>query len=218
MKRVSSWIGLIAVMAAGLWAPRAGAGPSFGFEGGLSISGLSGGDTVFHDARYGPSVGAYAEFEATPILSFQPELLFATKGGATSANSELFVPGSPFGGGGTATLQVSAIEIPLLLRASADLGGNLRPSIVVGPAFSFELSEQLRVTGPRSGTTDSNSLKNSDIGLTTGIGLDLPRPSGFWRLDVRSNFGLTNVEEPTVGDNGIHNWNVVAMLGYGWKP
>jgi hypothetical protein len=214
MKPVSAWIGAV-VIAAVVLAPRAGAGPSFGFEGGLSISGLSGGDTVFHDARYGPAVGAYAEFTATPTLSFEPELLVATKGARTSSGEGVDFYGNPVSNGGTSTLGVNVIEIPLLLRASADLGGNLRPSVVVGPAFSFELSGHLKAAGDTFGTS---ILKNSDIGLTTGIGLDLPRPSGFWRLDVRSNFGLTNVEEPAVGDSGIHNWNVVAMLGYGWKP
>jgi len=216
MKLRSTWL-VLAVLIAALSSRPAVAGPIFGFEGGLSMSGLSGDDALFRGTRYGPAAGGYTQLEFGSLLSVQPELLFATKGGTTTS-SGVDAQGNPIGYFGTATLQVSAIEIPVLLRVTPQIGGSVRPSFAVGPAFSFEMSEQVRVGEPRSQTIDTNQLKNTDVGLTTGIALDFPRKSGFWRFDVRSNFGLTNIEEPAVGDNGIHNWNVVTMVGYGWRP
>src|SRR5262249_43956969 len=132
-------------------------------------------------------------------------------------NNGVDLMGNPVGYS-AATLEVGAIEVPVLLRAAPGIGGGVHPSFVIGPSFSFETSERLRTTGAFGGTRDTDTLKNTDVGLATGVGLDFPSAKGFWRFDVRSNFGLTNIEEPAVGDGGIHNWNVVTMIGYGWKP
>jgi hypothetical protein len=207
---------LLALLAVLATARSAHAETLFGAEGGLSIAGLSGATGVYTSERYGPAAGILARIGLGATVSVQPEVLLTTKGATSNGGFVTDAIGNLIDEP-SSTLEVTTLEIPVLMRFTPKLDTRFRPSLILGPAVGFELSEKVRIPASPPGTFDSNLLKSTDFGLAVGFGLELPNRMGSWLFDVRSTFGLTNVEQPSYGSSGIHNWNVVAMLGYGWR-
>lgn len=112
-----------------------------GVEGGLNVATLRGSNAnEVYKSRLGFVGGGFANFRLTPGLAFQPEILYAQKGGK--------INDKPY--------KTDYVEVPLLLELC--LGNkSFNPGIILGPAFNSDVANH--------GAID---VKKSDVGLVLG--------------------------------------------------
>ena len=163
-----------------------------GAELGYSRSDLRGAGATGIDPRQGALTGVYLEAPLGGRLSLRPELLFALKGGQATAAVE---------GGGSALLDIELayIELPILLKLTP-LRRRLRPVFFAGPAPALRIGCDLQVILPDStvsATCDEANLgvRELDIGLVAGAGLEISWPQSALALEARYTAGLRSVRD-----------------------
>src|SRR5262249_18068991 len=107
----------------------------------------------------------------------------------------------------------SYIELPVLLRAAMS-SGTIRWGFLVGPTIAFETNEQIRTTGDVKQSDNIDELKGTDIGFALGIEMAIPMGPGHITGEPRYTLGFSDIEQATVGDNGIRNTAFTVMAGY----
>lgn len=154
---------------------------------GISISNLGGDDISNTDSRTGLAVGWAFGFQGGERWSVQPEFHYWEKGGST----RFF--------GVQTELDLSYLEVPVLLRVDLTQGSTITPHVLVGPTFGINLTCTARVTaGPFSGEQDCADRENFDVnsvdfGVAAGFGVSADM--GGWDLsaDARYAIGLADV-------------------------
>jgi hypothetical protein len=128
----------------------------------------------------------------------QPEANFTTKGGILSQNDFFHAR----------EIELSTLEIPVLLGAKVlDLrAANLR--IMLGPAMSFILDKDI-VMRENFEHLDPEKIKDAMWGIQSGIGVDVL----MLTLDVRYEIGLSNLSAV----EGIELRNSLFNVSLGWK-
>jgi hypothetical protein len=194
---------------------------------------VSGGGT--EKAIAGFTGGAALEIKSGNVFSFQPELLYVSKGYSTSSNM--------FGFSYTYTQKVSYLEMPLLAKFSYTKE-KFRVFGLIGPSLAYGLGGQYKYTGDytESGTiyfkdtpanynalTNHNAYYNSketnqfDLGLQVGGGIGYEVGPGIVTLDARYGTGFINLYnkayQPTTPNfNNTSTYRVLAItLGYAIK-
>lgn len=161
-------------------------GTSFGFVGAVNLSTFGGSDVSGAKTKVNFSLGGFARIPMSPMWSFQPELEYAGKGSKASDNT------------GTATVDLSYVEVPLLFRLSAPStpAGQLFGEI--GPAVAFKVD--CTVSGTSGGITVSGScanagvdVKTTDFGGVIGAGYEFPMSGMGLSIGVRYNYGLSEL-------------------------
>lgn len=183
---------------------RAQNGLEFGVRGGLNFATLN--DTeedVDVDNLTGLMAGIYARFPIpnTPV-SIQPEILYTQKG---AESSDIFE-----GQESTLKLRLDYIEVPVLARFDFINDGSLTPHVYFGPYLSFNVSADAEVTdGESSFSGDiSDEVKDMNVGIVTGAGLDYNR----FNFGVRYGVGLVDTFENGDGKNGVFS----VTVGFGF--
>lgn len=156
---------------------------------GVSISNLGGDDAPDADSRTGMVVGWSFSVDGGPRWGFQPEFHYWEKG----ADARLL--------GFERELDVSYLDIPLLLRLDLSPGSRVSPHVLVGPTVGINLTCELRtLAGPITGTRDCDdsegfSVKTLDLGVGAGFGVSMDM--GTWKLlaDARYGLGLSDIFE-----------------------
>ncbi len=152
------------------------AGFRLGVKGGLNFANL---DTdIDTDSRTGFHAGAFATIKLAK-LAIQPELIFSKQG------AQLDIDGSDL------ESNYSYINIPVLLKLYLIGGLNLQ----VGPQFGFLASAKQDISDLNGNVNEEDirdDLKNSDISVGLGAGIDLP--FGL-TADARYNLGLTEIND-----------------------
>lgn len=154
---------------------------------GLSVSNLGGDDISGTDSRTGLAVGWAFGFQGGERWSFQPEFHYWEKGASTG-----------FFGVET-DLELSYLEVPVLLRVDLMEGSTFTPHVLVGPTLGINLTCTARVSaGPFSGERDCADSENFDVnaldfGVAAGFGVTADM--GGWDLsaDARYGIGLADV-------------------------
>jgi hypothetical protein len=128
----------------------------------------------------------------------QPEAIFTTKGGIFSQN-DFFQ---------AREIELSAVEIPLLIGAKViDLkAANLR--IMLGPSMSFIVDKDI-IMRDNIERIDADKIKDAMWGIQGGIGMDVL----MLTLDVRYEFGLSNLSDI----EGVEIRNSLFNVSMGWK-
>ncbi|MCH8566948.1 MAG: PorT family protein [Balneolales bacterium] len=181
----------------------------FGVKAGFTayqISSSLGSETESSDLRLGWTIGVFGHIPLTDAISFQPELLFAQKGGS----------GSEAGFNGEIILNY--IDVPLLVRYTFPIDAAVLPSVTGGPVVGFLAGATGKASGNgNSSSTDiSDAYKSVNFGLSLGVGLQLDR----FNLDYRYEFGLANISDldlpSDVGnvDFSQKNRGFTVSLGY----
>jgi len=131
-------------------------------------------------------------------IYLQPEAIFTTKGGIFSQNDFFHAR----------EIELSTVEIPLLIGAKViDLkAANLR--IMFGPSMSFILDKDI-VMRDNFERFDPDKIKNAMWGIQGGIGMDVL----MFTLDVRYEFGLSNLSDI----EGVEIRNSLFNVSLGWK-
>lgn len=144
------------------------------------------------EAKNGYVLGAFARIKLINKLSFQPELLYAKKGGTTS-----------FDDIGLINTTYYTWDIPLLahLRVIDLKVANIYG--LAGPVASFSVSDNNKF---RSLPDNSEDIKTAQWSFQAGGGLE------FWRLnfDIRYSWGLNEASNKLQRVNN----NLTFSLGY----
>lgn len=161
-------------------------GISFGIKGGANFSNIvkSGDDNFRTGYLTGYSAGIFVNIPIISRLSFEPELLYSTKGFKT-AEEGLFMDR-------TFSQTTSWIEVPLLAKVLITPTFNL----IFGPQISFLTKTTNKYEGTFANIErtyyeeDANNLRNSVVGGTIGVGIDITDNlsiGGRYAIDLQKN-------------------------------
>ncbi len=180
-----------------------------GIVAGYTFSKLTGLEDATAKNRTGVMAGLSLVLPAPGRASFQPELLFISKGTKVDA-----------GGLGNQEVKLDYLEIPLLLRVNI-LEGPVRPHVYAGPSIGFNLncSVDIETSGVPEGQTDCKrdnfKPKTLDWGAVTGGGVDLSAGGIGITAGLRYGFGLRNVldDDTSTFNERVRNGTFVLYTG-----
>lgn len=111
-------------------------------------------------------------------------------------------------------VDISYLNIPVLLSLNTDKSKMINWNVVAGPQFGINIGAETSSSG--SGSTDSLkavvAIKKGDVGLAYGTGLEfMLNKTRSFRLDLgfRGFYGLVDMSEKTTG-NDPNTYNVVV--------
>ena len=188
---------------------------TFEIKGGLNLANvLDKENEVNYSADYslnpGFHFGLTVDLPLNDYLSFEPGLLFTTKGFKFEGDDQ------------TSKINLNYLDMPLTIKASRDFGG-LKLFGVLGPYVGFGLRGKAKTTSEYQGRElteeedlsfgrdiDEDALKRLDMGLTFGSGVEVKSIS----VRISYDLGLSNNALNT--DNGatIKNRVLRSSLGY----
>ena len=103
------------------------------------------------------------------------------------------------------------INLPLLLKVSAQRFANVKPYVVAGPSVSINLNSQEK-TIPQ---VDVLPTKTINYGYELGVGVDLYMPYFKFSPSIRGVFGQSNeLASSLLGVKGIYTRGVFLMLTF----
>jgi hypothetical protein len=131
----------------------------------------------------GAQVGVSFQAGITPAFSLVSELYFSMKGGKLKANNPLTTSES--------TIRTYAVEIPLLARFHfSEFHINAGPSIAYNFYGTQNTNDQ---TSDLSFDSSNNGFRRFEAGLQAGGGYTFHTKTKRITLDLRYNYGLTNI-------------------------
>lgn len=152
-------------------------------------------------------IQAGASFQAgiTPGFSIVSELYFMKKGGKLKANNPLTANES--------TLRLNTLELPVLARFHVG-----KFYVNAGPSIAYNLSGNRKIDDQSTKLTfknSSESFKRLDAGIQMGGGFEFPFKQRRIALDIRYNYGLTNIAY----DKEMHNRALMISAHFSkpWK-
>lgn len=152
-------------------------------------------------------IQAGVSFQAgiTPAFSLVSELYYLRKGGKLQANNPLTTHES--------SLRLNTLELPVLARLH--LG---KFYVNAGPSIAYNLSGKNTMGDISTKLSFKNStegFERFDAGVQVGGGVELPCKQRRIVLDIRYNYGLTNIAY----DKDIHNRAVMISVHFSkpWK-
>lgn len=183
---------------------------SVGAKGGGTFANASFDDSFRSEARAGAIGGGFVTFPVGSRGSVQLEALYTQKGFSTVG---FLVEG--------AAARISYMDIPILLKLRlTESLGRVRPSVMAGPFWGFELS--CRTQGKIVETEGSDSCDGrfrrrgtADVGLIFGGNVDFVVADRlFFVIDGRYQHGLRNLHYDPESDGARSRaWSVMGGLG-----
>ena len=143
-----------------------------GIKVGVNLATLSGFNDASTSQRVGIMAGGFMTFGLTPMIAFEPEVLFSMQGSTLHFGTSGTIVSSDV------TAKLDYIQVPLLLRIgnSGKAGASLYS--VAGPTLGHLARNQ--------GVADQ--LKSTDLGVVVGAGVTVSR----LLLEGRYTAGLTD--------------------------
>jgi hypothetical protein len=175
-------------------------GPSVGIRAGVNLADLSfSSETDVTDSKNltGLVAGLFATVPLNDIVAFQPEALFSMQGTKFSDAGE------------SAKIKIDYFQVPLLGKFK--LGKGSPVAVLVGPTLGFRTRARIEVPGAPNDFSDDfeNEIKRFDLGLVTGVGIDV----GRLVLDGRYTWGLTNIAKDSSDPGTAKNRVLSASVG-----
>ncbi len=167
---------------------------------GYSRADLRGGTGAPAGRRDGTLAGVFVRARLSRVLSVQPELLFARKGGRFTVGADTTGDGVP-DITGVADLELAYIEVPVLLRLNVlRHRGAISPAVFGGVAPAFRIGCAVGATTSTAGITlpdcQSNNvfgLRGVDLGLVVGGGMQIQYARSIVCLEARFTTGLRGI-------------------------
>lgn len=190
------------------------AGISLGLKGGLAIANASGDfiDAMAEEmeadvgSKMGFLGGIFADIGFTDKFGIQPEILYISKGmKATGEEDDVEF---------TSTVNLTYLEIPLLLKLKIPASPQLTFQILAGPAIGMNLGAKVAIDVEGEDIPDEDikdDIKYMDMGVSFGAGVGIGLGSGILTLDGRYTMGLMSVADDT--DEAKTNY-ISIMAGY----
>lgn len=165
--------------------------------------------------KAGFHVGLMYDIPIKTYLSFEPALLFTTKG--------LKIKENILGVVLDASLNLYYIDIPLNLKGNFNIGEETNVYVAFGPYLGFGLSGKSKVYASYLGQSESSEenviwgndpnndyLKRFDFGLTFGAGIEFKK----YMFGISYDLGLTNISAYQEDDTSLKNRVLKFSLGY----
>ena len=149
----------------------------------LNYGGSNSALTEYRKSIRGLQAGATFQAGVTPGFSLVTELYYIRKGGKLKTNNPLTLQET--------TLHLNTLEIPVLARFH--LG---KFYMNAGPSIAYVLSGKRKIDDQSTKLTFNNSgegIKRFDAGIQVGGGVEFPLNQKRIALDIRYNYGLTNM-------------------------
>ena len=137
----------------------------------------------YKKSNNGIQAGASFQAGITPGFSLVSELYFMRKGGKLKVNNPLTTNES--------SLRLNTIELPLLARFHFG-----KFYMNAGPSIAFTLSGDRKINDKSTKLSFNNTIegyKRFDAGIQAGGGVEFPFKQRRIALDIRYNYGLTNI-------------------------
>jgi len=161
-----------------------------GVKVGLNLFDIASDDNSENDMKAGIHLGLLGHFHLSETLAFQPEVVFSGQG-AKFTNGVL-----------DSKLKLDYVNVPLLIQYMFDNGFRLQ----AGPQIGFLIAANSD-TDPNNNIDVKSNYKSVDFGL--GIGGSYVHPPSGFGVDLRYNFGLSNINE----NDNVKSTNNGVQLG-----
>ena len=137
----------------------------------------------YKKSNNGVQAGASFQAGVTPGFSLVSELYFMRKGGKLKVNNPLTTIES--------TLHLNTLELPVLVRFHFG-----KFYVNAGPSIAYTLSGDREINDKSTKLSFNNTIegyKRFDASIQAGGGVEFPFKHRRIALDVRYNYGLTNI-------------------------
>jgi hypothetical protein len=137
----------------------------------------------YKKSNNGLQAGVSFQAGITPAFSLVTEFYFMRKGGKLKTNNPLTISES--------TLHLNTLELPVLARFHFG-----KFYVNAGPSIAYTLSGDWKIDGKSTNLSFNNSTegyKRFDAGIQMGGGVEFPFKQRRIALDIRYNYGLTNI-------------------------
>ena len=206
---------LCVLLVLALSAQYAGAQDVVGFRLGFNVAGINGDvqETDDFGSLVGLAAGLFGTISLRHNFALQPELVYSQKGFTTGSASVSGPdgPGIPL----TAEVELTYLEVPLLLKYVIPFGRSAAFSLYAGPVISYELSERITVDG-LEGSQSSDQFRTAETGVAVGSDLETELFGVEGLIGVRYTRGLGNVlneQSNTSPERQFYNQAVGVFIG-----
>jgi outer membrane protein with beta-barrel domain len=184
-----------------------------GVKAGVNLATMGGSDaSAFETAcscnittRTAIAAGGFVSFDLGRTVRLQPELYYIGKG------TKIEVTGV------AATIEVSYLELPVLLVVAPRVQGTIRPSFFAGGELGVRVGCSLAASGASvSCSSASFDTKSFDYGIVFGAGLGFPLGSGEALIDGRYDLGLAKFLDTTPSLSLSHR-GITILAGYSFR-
>ena len=152
-------------------------------------------------SKWGLCAGGFIRFNISETFAIQPEVLYTMKG----AKFEETILGETM----KFEMNLSYLEIPVLLKLMIPTPGGIKPNLYAGPALAIKLSSKTKLEyAGETEEEDIEEMKDTDFGLIIGAGVDF----GKLTVDLRYVLGLTTISD--VEDEDVKNGVISLIVGY----
>jgi len=192
-----------------------------GLELGPSLNSLRGNDILDknNDFSFAFSSGLTFQYNFPKFISIRTNISFERKG-LTTQGSATDQDGNQIGEL-TIHSNFDYLTIPILGRLT--FGKKINFFVNAGPYIGY-LIKQTDVTEafgeyPKTENDNTDNFKRTDLGITTGLGVRFPiKNKLFLSLEIRNNFGLTNISSvPVVNDGAIKTNSTNLLIGIEYR-
>jgi len=167
----------------------------FGLKVGANFATVTGSDATGAKSTIGFNGGVMGKIPLTDMLSLQPEIVYSGQGAKADDGS-----------GGTATVHLNYINVPVLLTYTLSEGVFFQ----LGPQVGFLMSAKASEGG--NSVDIKSAYKSTDFGLAVGAGY---LASGNIGINARYNLGLANIGNGNPGSlkNSVIQVGLFYLLG-----
>jgi len=156
--------------------------PRFGIKGGVNISNMYTEDVDDKNTVIGFNTGFFLKLPLTSNFSFQPELLYTTKGAELNYSSTLIT--------GAATFSLGYIEMPLLAVINLTENVNIHGGVYLASLTNANVKNVSNVgLFNFEDELDKSDFEMFDYGLVLGVGLEFDKVN----LGIRYEYGMKPV-------------------------
>jgi len=216
MKKLLLTLAVVLLFAMGVTAQDEMAGLSGkGIKAGLALANLYGDDVEDTDMKLGFGGGAFLTYNFTPQFAIQPEVMFMMKGAKFTEE----------GIDDDTKINLTYIEIPVLLKFTPQMEGNIKPNIFAGPAVGILMSAKIKNDAFDEDFDIKDGMKSMDFGIHFGAGVDIQMETIKITFDARYCMGMAKVidyeewnklgveDEVLTEDPDMKTNNIMFMLG-----
>ncbi len=169
-----------------LFASQENAQVSVGFLGGVNFGDLKSEENNIESKSF-LGIGGLIEYNLGDNFSLVAEPMYLQKGGVQpESNTQPEI-----------RINLSFIELPLLLKYKFNFSESIKPYLVAGPTAGYRLSAKMNAD--INMIAFSGDLENVsqafDFGVTMGAGIEIPLESIFIFLEGRYSFGLIDIHK-----------------------
>lgn len=154
-------------------------------------------ETIAYSGRLRMGIGAVVDYALTRDIDLHGMLMLIGKG--TTIDREDMSD--------EVIWTVSSVEIPLLVRYTLQISGDVRPYVAAGPTIGLLRGAEFDIGGEKE---DDDDAKSFDAGMTIGGGVLMPWRSGRLFAELRYARGMIDVRDT---EQAVKTRGVQALLG-----